>query len=132
MLKLKELLTKVLEEIATLSTNAGGVASYVSNAQFANANGIRYEVRGKTVFLTFNITRTSGAAATSDFVNIATIPHQIDNNGANNAFYASTFNLSTATYALRFRPSGGKTYIDFHSANTTAGVVRAIVAFGLV
>lgn len=115
-----------------LAVSVGGVATYVSNAQFANANGIRYEVRGKTLFITINLSRTSGAASLSDFVEIASIPYQIDNNGANNAFFGGCFANSATPYQLRFRPTSGTTHIEFVAANTTAGMVRQIFAFALV
>lgn len=112
--------------------NTSGVATYVTNAQFANANGIRYEVRGNVLFITINLGRTSGAAATSDFVEIAKISRQIDNNGVNNAFYGGCFGNTSTPYQLRFRPTGGVTHIDFAASNTTAGFVRGIFSFALV
>lgn len=119
-------------ELAAMTQDASGVATYVSNAQFADANGIRYEVRGKTLFITINQSRKSGAASTSDFVEIASIPYQIDNNGANNAFFGGCFSNSATPYQLRFRPTSGATHIEFTAANTTAGMVRQIFAFALV
>lgn len=142
MLDLKILLTKILENISSLNddvaTSEKGAADYVSNAQFANANGIRYAVRGKMLSLTINAGRTSGAASLSDFVPVASIPYVIDNRGSgssnNNAFYVGIFANTTATYQLRFRPVGssGITYIDFYAANTTAGIVRFNTSFALI
>lgn len=112
--------------------NTSGVATYVSNAQFADANGIRYEIRGNVLFITINLSRNSGAAATSDFIEIAKIPYRIDNNGLNNAFYSGCFGNTATQYQLRFRPSGGYTHIDFAASNTTAGFVRGIFSFALL
>ena len=113
-------------------TNTSGVATYVSNAQFADANGIRYEIRGNVLFITINLSRKSGAAATSDFIEIAKISHRIDNHGTNNAFYSGCFGNTSTPYQLRFRPSGGYTHIDFAASNTTAGFVRCIFSFALL
>lgn len=116
----------------SLSQSVGGVATYVSNAQFENANGIRYEMRHSTLFITINMSRQSGAPSLTDFVEIANIPYQIDNNGTNNAFYSGFFANTTTAYQLRFRPASGTTHIDFVSASTSSGFVRATFAFALV
>lgn len=58
---------------STSNQKASGVATYVMNDVTANANGIRYSVRGKTLFVFINQGKESGQT-TSDFVKIATIP----------------------------------------------------------
>lgn len=119
----------------TLETNTSGVATYIANAQFGNANGIRYEVRGNVIFITINTTRQSSAPATDNFVDIAYIAKQIDNNGSNNAYDNSSFRSGTP-YELGFIPSSGRTTIRFYckeaaSATTGNNFVRGCFSFAL-
>lgn len=112
---------------STLNQKASGVATYVTNDVTANANGIRYSVRGKTLFVFINQGKESGQT-TSDFVKIATIPFTP-------YIAANTFEIQFGNgsqfYQISCRKGTNATDIYIHTTVAAGFLMRATLSLPL-